>query len=68
MGLYCEAPINTIPIIPKTIGQIPKSSFDADKSIATITIIIIPIQNIGLFIFLVSCSMFFHSITKNHLK
>ena len=58
MSLYREAPINTIPIIPKGIGHIPNFSFAINKSITVITTITIPIQNIGLFIFLVSCSIY----------
>jgi len=64
MGLYREAPINTIPIIPIIIGDIPNSSLPVSKSIAVITIITIPIQNIGLFGFLVACSIFSHSTKK----
>jgi len=50
IGLYPEAPIITIPIIPNIMGDIPKSSVMVKRSIAAIAISAIPIQNIDFFI------------------
>jgi hypothetical protein len=51
IGLYAEAPIETIPKIPKKSDHDPRSFSTKTNDIAVIAISAIPAQNNGLFTF-----------------
>jgi len=64
MSLYPEVPMNTIPMIPKGMGHIWNSSSPVNINITAITTMTIPIQNLNLLGFLVSCFIFIFFLSE----